>query len=159
MRLTTYTDYALRVLMFVALKEDKLTTISEISNAYGVSRNHLMKVVHGLGAAGYLETIRGKNGGLRLARPAEKINVGRIVRECEENTVLVECFQKAGGNCRIEEACILRKVLQNALTAFFRELDQYTLQDLIRPKKELEKVLTFPVRSIKTRTGGKRAAG
>lgn len=156
MRLTTYTDYALRVLMYVGLKEDRLTTITEISEAYGVSRNHLMKVVHELGVAGYLETIRGKNGGLRLAKPAETINIGRIVRECEENTVLVECFQKGGGDCRIEGACVLRKVLRNALHAFFKELDQYTLKDLIKPKRELENVLAFPASAIKV---NRRAAG
>lgn len=145
MRLTTYTDYALRVLMFVAIREESLTTISEISKAYGISRNHLMKVVHELGLAGYLETIRGKNGGLRLARSADKINIGRIVRECEENTVLVECFQEDGGDCRIVGVCMLRKVLRDALNAFFTELDQYTLKDLIKPKRELERVLAFPV--------------
>lgn len=157
MRLTTYTDYALRVLMFVAIREDALATISEISKAYDISRNHLMKVVHELGVAGYLETIRGKHGGLRLARPAAQINIGRVVRECEENTVLVECFQKGGG-CRIETACVLRRVLRDALQAFFKELDQYTLKDLIRPKKELEKVLAFPARSVKA-GGYKRAMG
>lgn len=158
MRLTTYTDYALRVLMFVALREDGLSTITEISNAYDISRNHLMKVVHELGVAGYLETLRGKNGGLRLARPADKINIGRVVRECEENTVLVECFQKGGGNCRIEETCVLRNVLRGALNAFFKELDRYTLKDLIKPRKELEKAFVFPLRPVKVNAGG-RAAG
>jgi Rrf2 family nitric oxide-sensitive transcriptional repressor len=158
MRLTTYTDYALRVLMFVAVREEALTTISEISKAYGISRNHLMKVVHELGVAGYLETIRGKNGGLRLARPADKINIGRIVRECEQNTVLVECFQEGGGDCRIEGVCMLRKVLRDGLNAFFKELERYTLKDLVKPKRELERVLAFPAPPAKSGPR-RRAAG
>lgn len=156
MRLTTYTDYALRVLMFVAVKQEGLATITEISKAYDVSRNHLMKVVHELGVGGYLETIRGKNGGLRLARPADEINIGRIVRECEQNTVLVECFQEDGGDCRITGVCMLRKVLRDALNAFFAELDRYTLEDLIKPKRELERVLAFP--ALPPRAGPRRRA-
>jgi Rrf2 family nitric oxide-sensitive transcriptional repressor len=144
MRLTTYTDYALRVLIYVGLKSE-LATIPEISEAYGISRNHLVKVVHELGGRGYLQTFRGKHGGIRLAKPAVEINVGELVRELEDDMRLVQCFDPmSAGDCCIEPACVLRHILHGALEAFLQELDRYTLADLLVPDRRLMRLLTLP---------------
>jgi Rrf2 family nitric oxide-sensitive transcriptional repressor len=144
MRLTSYTDYALRILIYVGLKGE-LATITEISEAYGISRNHLVKIVHDLGNRGYLRTIRGKHGGIRLAKPTVEINVGEVVRELEEDMRLVQCFDPASrGSCRIAPACVLRHVLHGALEAFLQELDRYTLADLLIPNRSLMNLLTLP---------------
>jgi len=139
MHITRYTDYSLRVLMYVALKGESLSTIREISEAYGISRNHLMKVVQELNSKGYLHAIRGKNGGLRLAGPASDINIGRLVRDTEQDLALVECFN-GGQNCVITPACELKNVFARALEAFFSVLDQYTLADLLPEGKAPEMV-------------------
>src|SRR5690606_31820486 len=128
MHITRYTDYSLRVLMYVALKNDGLSTIGEIADSYGISKNHLMKVVQELNIKGYITAIRGKNGGLRLAGPAEAINIGQLVRATEQDLALVECFS-GGQHCVITPACELKKVFAEALEAFFAVLDQYTLAD------------------------------
>jgi Rrf2 family nitric oxide-sensitive transcriptional repressor len=136
MRLTVYTDYALRVLMYAALHSDRLPTISEIAETYGVSRNHIMKVVYELGVAGYIETVRGQRGGLRLARPPSDIVLGEVVRRTEPDMALMPCFDGAGAAntartvCAIAPACRLRRALQQASAAFFAVLDGYTLADL-----------------------------
>ena len=135
MQLTTYSDYSLRVLIYLAVHRMKLATIEEIADAYSISRTHLMKVVHQLGLAGYLETVRGRGGGLRLAREPEQISVGDVVRHTEEKMVLVECFDPEESHCRIEPACGLRMVLREALDSFFQTLDRYTLADLIGPRR------------------------
>ena len=136
MQLTTYTDYSLRVLMYLAVHGGELATIEEIADAYAISRGHLMKVVHQLGLAGYVETVQGRGGGLRLAREPEQIRVGEVVRRTEDNMVLVECFDPKESNCRIEPACGLRLVLKEALESFFRTLDGYTLADLVAPRRK-----------------------
>jgi Rrf2 family transcriptional regulator, nitric oxide-sensitive transcriptional repressor len=142
MQLTTYSDYSLRVLIYLAVHRTKLSTIEEIAGAYSISRTHLMKVVHQLGRAGYLETVRGRGGGLRLAREPEQIRVGDVVRHTEEKKVLVECFDPKESHCRIEPACGLRLALKEALDSFFRTLDGYTLADLVAPRrKRLERLL------------------
>jgi Rrf2 family nitric oxide-sensitive transcriptional repressor len=133
MRLTTYTDYALRVLMYLGLRGEKLATIQEIAEQYGISKNHLMKLVHELGRLGYVETVRGKNGGLRLGRRPDEITVGEIVRRMEPDMALVECFRNAGGPCRIVTVCVLQNVLGEALDRFLETLDGYTLADLLAP--------------------------
>lgn len=130
MRLTVYTDYALRVLMYAALHPGRLTTISEISSAYGISRNHVMKVVYELGVAGYIETVRGQQGGIRLARPPQDIVLGEVIRRTEPETSLVPCLASEGGRCVISPACKLKRALQHATGAFFAVLDTYTLADL-----------------------------
>lgn len=130
MHLTRYTDYSLRVLMYVALKGDEISTISEIAISYGISKNHLMKVVQALNSNGYLIAVRGKNGGLRLNGSPDKINVGTLVRETEQAQTLVDCFP-GGGGCAITPACHLKVVLAEALEAFFKTLDNYTLADLL----------------------------
>jgi Rrf2 family transcriptional regulator, nitric oxide-sensitive transcriptional repressor len=143
MRLTTYTDYALRVLMYLGLRGEDLATIQEIAEQYGISKNHLMKLVHELGQLGYVETIRGKNGGLRLGRRPEEITVGEVVRHLEPDLELVECFQDVGVRCRIVKDCVLQNVLGEALDRFFETLDRYTLADLLAPAEGLSR--SFPV--------------
>ncbi|WP_111641316.1 RrF2 family transcriptional regulator [Marinimicrobium alkaliphilum] len=130
MHITRYTDYSLRVLMYLALKDDELSTIREIADSYGISKNHLMKVVQELNNKGYLQAIRGKNGGLRLAGAAEAINIGALVRDTEQDFALVECFGEGDG-CVITSACQLKRVLGEALESFFAVLDQYTLADIL----------------------------
>ncbi|MYL62980.1 Rrf2 family transcriptional regulator [Bacillus hwajinpoensis] len=132
MRLTNYTDYSLRMLIYLgSMKKNNLASIQEIADAYQISKNHLMKVAHELGKKGYIETIRGRNGGLRLAQLPKEINVGEVVRSTEEDFNLVECFDKENNSCVISPACRLKHVLHSALTAYFEVLDQYQLADLI----------------------------
>ncbi len=147
MRLTTFSDYTLRVLVYLGVNDKQLATIADIAAAYRISENHLMKVVHYLGQCGYVETVRGKGGGMRLARAPEDINVGTLVRETEENLNLVECFDRKSSACVIGPACVLRGVLAAALDAFLASLDRYTLADLLEPKARLVKALTAPTGS------------
>ncbi|MBN8208382.1 Rrf2 family transcriptional regulator [Bacillus sp. NTK071] len=141
MRLTNYTDYSLRMLIYLgSMKGDKLASIQEIADAYQISKNHLMKVAHELGRKGYIETIRGRNGGLRLAHLPEDINVGTVVRSTEEDFNLVECFDKENNTCVISPACRLKHVLHNALSAYFEVLDGYQLADLIVNEKTIIKL-------------------
>jgi len=135
MYITRYTDYSLRVLMYVALKGEEISTIGEIAESYDISKNHLMKVVQELNAKGYLIAARGKNGGLRLKGRAEDINIGSLVRDTEQDLALVECFS-APQACTITPACQLKKVFATALEAFFNVLDQYTLADLLPKQKQ-----------------------
>lgn len=142
MRLTRYSDYSLRVLMYLAVRRDGLATIDEIARAYDISRAHLMKVVHDLGLAGFVETVRGRGGGIRLAREPVAIGVGEVVRATEGRMDLVECMGPEPGQCRIEPACALRGVLEEALAAFFERLDGYTLEDLVeRRRRPLARLL------------------
>ena len=144
MRLTRYTDYCLRVLIYLGVKQDELSTIKEIADRYGISKNHLMKVVYELNQRGHVETIRGKNGGMRLGRPPSEINLGGLIRETENDMALVECFA-AGNECRLTPSCVLKSVIYEALQAFLAVLDRYTLQDLLGPKRELAELLAIPV--------------
>jgi len=133
MRLTNFSDYALRLLMYAAAREGELVTIEETAARYGISRTHLMKVANLLTRAGYLTAVRGRSGGLRLGMPQEAIRLGDVVRATEPDFDLVECFA-AGGACRITPICRLRGVLGEALLAFVSVLDGYTLADLaLRP--------------------------
>lgn len=143
MRLTLYTDYSLRMLMYLGLKEDGLATIEEVASAYGISRTHLMKVAHRLGRAGYIETVRGRNGGLRLSRRPEDIVVGEAVRLAEDDFAIVECFPGGEGRCVISPVCILKSALGEAMDAFFAVLDGYTLADLLKPRAELGRYLAL----------------
>ena len=138
MRLTSYTDYALRLLMYLALKEDGLATIAEIAKAYGISKNHLMKVAYELGVAGYVETVRGRRGGLRLAKPAEAIGLGDIVRLTEPDMALVPCFKPGDASCVIVKCCTLKGVLDKARGAFVEVIDGYTLSDLVKPRARMQ---------------------
>src|SRR5690606_24277021 len=146
MQLTRFTDYTLRVLISVGLNDRKGerrgVTIGEISAQYGISRNHLMKVVQHLARAGYLETLRGKGGGLRLGVPASEIRLGDVAREVEGAFHIVPCFDRtAPGACVIAPACVLKGVLSDALDAFLDVLDRYTLEDLLGPKGRLDGLL------------------
>ena len=134
MQLTRYSDYSFRVLIQLALAPERLVTIDEIAESYGISRAHLTKVVHALALRGYVETVRGRHGGLRLARPAETIGVGDLLRATEGSLSLVECFA-ADGACVIEPACGLRSVLHEALASFLAVLDGYTLADLVARRR------------------------
>lgn len=140
-RLTVYTDYSLRLLMYAALAPDGLITIGEVADAYGISRNHLTKVVHQLGLAGYLETVRGKGGGLRLARRPEDIVLGEIVRRTEPDLALTPCFEPVDACCAIRPACLLEGVLREARAAFLEVLDRHTLADLAAPGARLRALL------------------
>jgi len=145
MRLNTFTDYCLRTLMYAGTKGEGLATIDEIAAAYGISRNHLMKVVLRLGQLGHLETVRGKGGGMRLARAPAAINLGRLVRETEQDLAVVECMQGGERVCAIQPACRLKGVLAEALQAFLAVLDRHTLADLIAPRRRLAALLDLPV--------------
>ena len=142
MRFTNFTDYSLRVLIYLGTRRDQagLATVGDIATAYGISRNHLTKVVQHLAAEGYIETTRGKGGGMRLARPPERINIGAVVRGTEEDFALVECFQARNRNCPIIPACVLPPILNRALRAFFKELDAQTLAELLRPQASLVRI-------------------
>jgi len=129
MRITRYTDYSLRTLIYVALKGQEVSTIREIAESYDISKSHLMKVVQELNNKGYLQAVRGKNGGLRLNGKPEDINIGKVIREIEQDFALMECF--GGGGCNLNPACRLKGLLHKALDAFFAVLDSYTLADLI----------------------------
>ena len=142
MRLTVYSDYALRVLMYLAVHADPMPTIGEIASSYGVSRNHLMKVVYELGVAGYIETVRGKKGGLRLARDPADIGLGEIIRHTEPDLDLVPCFARRGADCcAITPVCSLKGALHRARAAFMDVLDSYTLADRVRNGPELKALL------------------
>lgn len=144
MRLTVYSDYALRLLMYLAVKDGELATVAEIADAYGISKNHLMKVAHQLGLAGYVETVRGRGGGLRLARPREAITLGAVVRRTEPDMALVPCFAPVDEDCAIARCCLLRGALGRAGDAFLDVLDTYSLADLVRPRNRLREALALP---------------
>ena len=131
MRLTLHTDFALRLLMLLALEPDRLHTIEEVARRYRISRNHLVKVAQTLAQQGFVESLRGRGGGLKLAKLATRINLGAVVRTTEDSLALVECFDRARNNCVVSSACGLRGPLEEALAAFFAVLDRYTLADLI----------------------------
>lgn len=132
MRVTRYTDYGLRVLMYLAVKGQARSTIREISQAYGISRNHLMKVVQQLAALGYVDAVRGVGGGISLARAPERIRLGTVVVAMEPDMGLVECM-RPDGTCLIASACRLAGALDGALKAFIDSLNQVTLADLTEP--------------------------
>ncbi|MEI8397179.1 MAG: Rrf2 family transcriptional regulator, partial [Rhodospirillaceae bacterium] len=140
MRLTRYTDFCIRVLIHVGLKNRALSTTREISENYNISSNHLMKIVYDLNVKGYVETVRGKNGGMRLGRHPEDINIGTLIRETEDEMALVECHSSAD-QCRISSTCLLGGILEDAKLAFFSVLDRYTLADLLSHRDELVKLL------------------
>ncbi|RFU47819.1 Rrf2 family transcriptional regulator [Paraburkholderia sp. DHOC27] len=161
MRLTDYTDYSLRVMLYLAVRGEGLSTIQDISDAYGISKNHLMKVVQRLGELGWVETVRGRNGGLRLFDHSSALTVGEVVRATESDFALVACFHARNGaqdgqgsphnerHCVIESQCRLKGVLERARHAFLSELDGHTIGELAEPAGPLAALLrigrTIPV--------------
>ncbi|KKE77557.1 Rrf2 family transcriptional regulator [Oceanobacillus caeni] len=142
MQLKKYTDYSLRVLIFTGMKSgEELANIKEISQVFNISPNHLGKIVHQLNKLELLETIRGRNGGFRLAKPADEINIGLLVRALESESPLLECFDKGSNHCVITPACTLKHVLNRALHSFYKVLEGYTLQDLIQNEQELKELM------------------
>lgn len=131
MRMNVFTDYCLRTLIYLGLNRDEISTRSEIAASYGISDNHLMKVVHWLSKQNYVSAQRGKGGGIRLSRKPSEINIGELVRASEADSYLVECFEKGNSDCRIVETCHLKFILFEALGAMYATLDRYTLADLI----------------------------
>lgn len=138
MKLSTYSDYAMRVMIHLAAKDDALTSIRQVATIYDISQNHLMKVVQDLAGAGFIEAMRGRNGGIRLARPADQINLGSILRHTEKLTDLFVC-----DGCIIAPACGLPVVLREATAAFVAVFDRYTLADVARRKSDLAALLTI----------------
>jgi Rrf2 family nitric oxide-sensitive transcriptional repressor len=141
MKLTSFTDYSLRVLIYLASEPGRRATIAEIATAFAVSENHLTKVVHFLGQAGWVVTVRGKGGGLGLAREAGEIVVGDVVRQTEGAAMPAECFDQAGSTCTIARVCRLHGVLGEAADAFHAVLDKYTLEDLVHNRATLSRML------------------
>ena len=141
-RLTVYTDYSLRTLLYLALRDsDYLATIQEIADTYNISKNHLMKVTYDLGKLGYIETIRGRGGGIRLAVDPSSITIGQVVRQTEDDFNIVECFNHEQNLCIISPACKLKHILYDAMQAYLNVLDQYTLADVAQNKDELLELL------------------
>lgn len=136
MRLTLFTDYSMRVLLYLAARPDRLCSIAEVAGSYGISQNHLMKVVNELGRSGYVTSVRGRFGGIRLGKEPEDINIGALVRQTEDGFDLVDC-----GSCIIAPACGLTGVLKEALGAFLTVLDRYTLEDLMARRQDLSRLL------------------
>jgi Rrf2 family nitric oxide-sensitive transcriptional repressor len=144
MRLTLWTDYAFRTLIYIGAKGGGLSTIAEIAERFDISRLHLMKVVNRLSVQDYIEAIRGRNGGIRLARPPAQIRVGAVVRDTEEDLSVMGCLsgpEAEPGFCRIEGCCVLRRAFREATLAFLDVLDCYTLADLLAPERQLAESL------------------
>lgn len=143
MNLTQFTDYSLRTLMYVATQpSDKLSTVPEIARLYHISSHHLTKAVHKLGKIGLLQTIRGRNGGFRLAKHPKDVNIGWVVRQTEDNWHIVECFHSDNNACILTPACQLKHILGEALEGYLRILDRYTLEDITRNRDELQHLFT-----------------
>jgi Rrf2 family transcriptional regulator, nitric oxide-sensitive transcriptional repressor len=152
MRLTDYTDYSLRTLMYLGTHRENLVTIQDIADAYGISKSHLMKVVHQLGLAGLVETIRGRSGGLRLGKEPEEINIGDVVRGTEPDFMMVECFSRETNECILSPSCELQDVLRRATKAYLEVLSGVTLADLLRNSgslRRLARVQIYPKEKAK----------
>jgi Rrf2 family nitric oxide-sensitive transcriptional repressor len=137
MQLKSYTDYSLRVLIYLGLNPQRLVTIAEVAGVFCISRNHLMKVAQQLSASGYIRSVPGKKGGMTLAHPPEAINLGEVVRRMEGNFNVVECFNVDHNTCCIVPACTLKYILREALNRFLENLDRYTLKDLLKNRGSL----------------------
>lgn len=143
MRLTSFSDYCMRVIMYLGLQHGQLVTISDIARAYSISENHLSKVAHYLAQRGYVETVRGKGGGLRLVRDPKTINIGEVIRDSEGDTGFLPCSH-TGGTCCIQPSCKLIGILGEAQVALFAVLDKYTLADLLLNEAPLTSILMHP---------------
>jgi Rrf2 family nitric oxide-sensitive transcriptional repressor len=144
MRLTIYTDYALRVLIYLTANRGKCA-VGEIAESYRISKHHLMKVVQELASAGMIETTRGNGGGIKLVKPAHMISIGDVVRLTETDMFLVGCFDPVGRGCPIESACVLTGVLNEALASFMSVIDRYSIADLMVRRPQLAQLLGIPL--------------
>ena len=158
MRLTAFSDYTLRVLMYLALDRTRLATIPEIAASYDISQNHLMKVVNQLARAGVIESVRGRGGGIRLARAPEAIRIGEVVRATEGTAPIVECLSDDSQACPIAGTCGLTRVLVDAFDAMYESLDRYTLADLTKQRKALASILIIKPLQKATTAAKRRAA-
>ena len=152
MKLTSFTDYSLRVLIYLAAQPKQRATIAMIASSFDVSENHLTKVVHFLGKAGWLANVRGKGGGLELAMPPELISIGKVVRQTERGIMPAECFAD-DGHCAITDICRLSGVLAEAVNAFYATLDRYTLADLVHNRQALARVMFVEQHEMGSRRG------
>lgn len=150
MRLTVMTDYALRLLIYLGQHPDKLCTIAEVAKTYGISEAHLMKVTHQLGICGWIETVRGKGGGMRLGLTPAQIGVGAVVRDMEADFQLVECFGPASA-CVLTGQCVLAGALRGAMDGFLKHLDAFTLGDLLPSTASALRLTDVPMRSLRGR--------
>lgn len=148
MQLTLYTDYSLRVLIYLGMRPKQQATITEIAESYGISRNHLVKVVHNLSNTGYIKTSRGRGGGMLLAFSPEEINIGEVVQKTEPNFDLVECFDKENNTCPIAPGCALIKALKVARSSFLDVLNQYSLADVVTNADELAALLKVDLKTL-----------
>lgn len=146
MRFTAFTDYSLRVLLYLAAEPAQRATIARIAQAFDISENHLVKVVHFLGKQGWLRNVRGKGGGLELALPPARIGIGQVVRQTEGRAVVAECFGEEANGCCLAPVCRLQGVLSEAVTALYSVLDHYTLEDVSSNRAQLAKILFHPER-------------
>ncbi|MBM7662386.1 Rrf2 family nitric oxide-sensitive transcriptional repressor [Bacillus mesophilus] len=150
MRLTSYTDYSIRVLIYLAtLSEDRLVNIKEIAEVYQISKNHLTKVIYDLGKLGYIETVRGRNGGVKLALEPHEINIGEVIQKTEDDFYMAACFDPTNKGCIISSACKLKGILNKAVSSYLSVLEQYSLADIIENKEDLQQL--FQKQMIKTR--------
>ena len=140
MKLTLFTDYSMRVLIYLGARPERLCSIAEIARAYRISQNHLMKVVNQLARQGYVQSVRGRSGGIRLGRPPQDINLGALIRDTEDGLQLVDC-----GSCAVSRACGVTGVLSEALAAFLGVLDRYTLADMLTRRRDLRELLLMDV--------------
>lgn len=152
MRLTAFTDYTLRTLIYLAQHSDRLVTIQEIAELHGISKSHLTKVVHQLGISHKVETIRGRHGGLQLNLPPEEINIGEVVRNTESDFHMAECFDRHNNTCTYAGACILKGVLSSATAAYLSVLDAVTLADLVTQKNKPGKIQVLPLNKARRKT-------
>ncbi|MGB4813148.1 MAG: Rrf2 family transcriptional regulator [Methylophilaceae bacterium] len=143
MQITTFSDYSMRVMMYLGLQHGQMVNISDIAEAYSISENHLMKVVHYLAQRGYVETIRGKGGGLRLVKDPKSIKIGEMLHESEGGSGLLPCLDGAS-SCCIYKSCKLVEILREAQAALYLVLDNYTLADLLSDEAPLAKILIHP---------------
>lgn len=143
MEVSMHADYGFRVMMYLALSDHKLVQISLISDAYGISEHHLVKVIQRLTKLGYVQAIRGRNGGVRLAMAPDKINLGRVFRQMEPSLRLLECFNLATNTCPIVKFCSLSQVFGEALEAYLKVLDRKTLASILVKKQPLRKILNI----------------
>jgi len=149
MKLTAFTDYSLRVLIHLAAGPPRRSTVAELAKAFDVSSNHLVKVAHFLGRQGWITTVRGNGGGILLARPADAIRIGQVVRETQGQAMPAACFSTHGGTCVLGNACRLKRVLGEAVDAFYAALDRYTVADLVAEPGTLALVLSLQSRQTR----------